>query len=231
MKNKYDSFKKNVLEASLWLSEQGYFGSRRGSGGNVSVRLSETTMAITPSSVKYQELSVDDICVVGFDHSVIEGKKSLKPSVESGLHSIIYQKRPDVNAVVHTHQIYGSIFAVINTPIPALFDEVSFSLGQMIEIIPYALSGSADLANNVGEKLSNNANAYVIQNHGILALGKNLDKAILHAELLEKVAHIYCLALSTGKPVNTLPKSIIELIAALRNNEVKEALEKKQEKK
>jgi ribulose-5-phosphate 4-epimerase/fuculose-1-phosphate aldolase len=231
MKKKYDGFKKDVLEASLWLSEQGYFGSHRGSGGNVSVRLNESSMAITPSSVKYSELSVDDICVVGFDHSIIEGKNGLKPSVESGLHSVIYQKRPDVNAVVHTHQIYGSVFAVINTPLPALFDEVSFSLGQMIEIIPYALSGSTELAHNVGEKLSNNANAYIIQNHGILALGKNLDKAILHAELLEKVAHIYCLALSTGKQISTLPESITDFVTALRNNEVKDALEKKQKKK
>ena len=54
---KYENYKKNVLEASLWLSEQGYFGSHRGSGGNVSVRVNETAMAITPSSVKYQELS------------------------------------------------------------------------------------------------------------------------------------------------------------------------------
>ena len=224
---KYESYKKNVLEASLWLSEQGYFGSHRGSGGNVSVRVNETAMAITPSSVKYQELSSADICVVGFDLSVIEENDKLKPSVESGMHSIIYRKRPDVNAIVHTHQIYGSVFGLINTPIPALFDEVAFSLGQMVEIVPYALSGSPDLVNNVAGKLSNNANAYIIQNHGILALGKNLDKAILNAELLEKVAHIYYLALSTGKPINTLPESIVDLVAAVRNNEVKEALGKK----
>jgi L-ribulose-5-phosphate 4-epimerase len=224
---KYESYKKNVLEASLWLSEQGYFGSHRGSGGNVSVRVNETAMAITPSSVKYQELSAGDICVVGFDLSVIEENNKLRPSVEAGMHSIIYLKRPDVNAIVHTHQIYGSVFALINTPIPALFDEVAFSLGQMIETVPYALSGSPDLVNNVAGKLSNNANAYIIQNHGILALGKNLDKAILNAELLEKVAHIYYLALSTGKPINTLPESIIDLFAAVRNNEVKEALGKK----
>jgi glutamate-1-semialdehyde 2,1-aminomutase len=223
---KYESYRKDVLEASLWLSDQGYFGSYRGSGGNVSVRINETAMAITPSSVKYKELSAGDICVVGFDLSVIEGNDKFKPSVEAGMHSIIYRKRPDVNAIVHTHQIYGSVFGLINTPIPALFDEVSFSLGQMVEIIPYALSGSPELVNNVGGKLSNNANAYVIQNHGILALGKNLDKAILNAELLEKVAHIYYLALSTGKPVDTLPESIIELVAAVRNSEVKEATEK-----
>ncbi|MGD0020877.1 MAG: class II aldolase/adducin family protein [Smithellaceae bacterium] len=228
---KYDNYKKNVLEASLWLSEHGYFGSHRGSGGNVSVRLSEVAMVITPSSVKYQKLSVDDICVVGFDLSVIGEKSNLKPSVESGLHSIIYQNRPDVNAVVHTHQIYGSVFAVINTPIPALFDEVSFSLGQMVEIIPYALSGSSELANNVAGKLSNNANAYIIQNHGILALGKNLDLAILNAELLEKVAQIYCLALSTGKPIKTLPESIVELVVAVRNYEVNDAQGKNKEKK
>jgi ribulose-5-phosphate 4-epimerase/fuculose-1-phosphate aldolase len=219
---KYEKYKKYVLEASIWLSRTGYFGSHRGTGGNVSVRVNEAAMAITPSSVKYQELKASDICVVGFDHSVIEGKKSLPPSVESGLHSIIYQKRPDVNAVVHTHQIYGSVFAVINTSIPSLFDDVSFSLGPMIDIVPYALSGSSELADNVAGKLSNNANAYILQNHGILALGKTLDKAILHAELLEKAAHIYYLALSTGKPVSTLPESIVELVKAVRNHEAKQ---------
>ncbi|MHB8137692.1 MAG: class II aldolase/adducin family protein [Smithellaceae bacterium] len=224
--SQYENDKKNVLEASFWLSDQGYFGSLRGSGGNVSVRLNDHAMAITPSSIKYQDLSTGDICVVGFDNSAIEVKNGLKPSVEAGLHGIIYQKRPDVNAVVHTHQIFGSVFAVINTPIPALFDEVSFSLGQMIEIIPYALSGSPELVANVGGKLSNNANAYLIQNHGILALGKNLDKAILHAELLEKVAHIYCLALSTGKPVTMLPASITDFVAAVRKSEVEEAMKK-----
>lgn len=219
----YGKEREDVLEASLWLSEQGYFGSHRGTGGNVSIRVGEAAMAITPSSVRYSDLSADDICVVGLDLSVIAGKDGLKPSVEAGMHSIIYRKRPDVNAVVHTHQIYGSVFAVINTPIPALFDEVSFSLGRLVEVIPYALSGSADLAHNVEGKLSNNANAYLIQNHGILTLGETLDKALLHAELLEKIARIYCLALSTGRAVTTLPESTAERVTALRNHQVKKA--------
>ncbi len=225
----YDIDKKNVLEASLWLLEHGYFGSQRGTGGNVSVRIDEEpAMAITPSSVKYQELSADDICIVNFDLSVIEGR--LTPSVESGIHSIIYQKRPDVNAVIHTHQIFGSVFALINEPIPALFDEVSFSLGQSVDVIPYGLSGSVDLVNNVAGKLSNNANAYIIQNHGILAFGKNLDKALLNAELLEKVSQVYCLALAASKTIHTLPESVIEMIKAVRNHEVNEAQGEKEEK-
>jgi ribulose-5-phosphate 4-epimerase/fuculose-1-phosphate aldolase len=220
--DRYEDYKGNVLKASLWLSENGFFGSKRGTGGNVSIRIiDENAMAITPSSAKYQELTVHDICIVGFDLSLKKGE--LKPSVESGMHSIIYQRRPDVNAIVHTHQIFGSVFAIISEPIPALFDEVAFALGDTVDIIPYALSGSPDLAANVSEKLSNNNNAYIIQNHGILALGKDLDSALLHAELLEKVSQIYCTALSTGHKIQTIPPPIIEMIRAIRDHEVKEA--------
>lgn len=223
---RYDRYKKEVIEACIKLLESGYFGSRRGSGGNVSVRIDgEDGMAVTPSSIRYQDLAADDICVTGFDLSVIEGDR--KPSVESGMHGIIYRMRPDVNAVVHTHQFYGSVLAVINEPLPALFDEVAFSLGAMAEMVPYALSGSRELADNVAQKLSNNANAYILQNHGVLALGKTLDKALLHAELVEKAAMVYCTALSTGRTVGTLPDSTVEAITALRDLEVSEALAKK----
>ena len=225
--NEYKKYKQDVLDATQWLYQEGYFGSQRGSGGNVSMRVNETVMAITPSSVKYPELVVDDICIVDLDLSVVEEKQKLKPSVESAMHSIIYRNRPDVHAIVHTHQPYGSVFSLINTSIPALFDEVAFSLGHSVDVVPYALSGSPELVHNVAGKLSNNANAYILQNHGILALGKDLDKAILHAELLEKVAHIYCLALSTGKPVTALPQSIIDVVKVVRDSEVKQATVKK----
>lgn len=224
--SRFDEEKKEVLDACLWLSEHGFFGSLRGSGGNVSVRLSQGAMAITPSGVRYQEMHPEDICIIGPDNSPIDIKPGFKPSIEAGLHTIIYQNRPDVNAIVHTHQIYGSVFAVLNMPIPSLFDEVSFTLGQTIDVIPYAMSGSPELAANVGEKLSNNANTYIIQNHGILALGKNIDQALLHAELLEKVAHIYCLALSTGKPFTTLPSTTTDYAASMRNLEFQQALKK-----
>ena len=222
---KFESYRQAVLEASLWLSDHGYFGSTRGTGGNVSVRIEQDSlMAVTPSSVKYHDLSTDDICIADLNGAVVDGARA--PSVETGMHAVIYRNRPDVGAVVHTHQIFGSAFALINEPIPALFDEVSFTLGPAVDVIPYGLSGSADLVNNVAGKLSNNANAYIIQNHGIIALGKNLDKAILAAELIEKVAHIYCLALATGKPVTTLPENVQEMARGMRAYEVGQAQSK-----
>jgi L-ribulose-5-phosphate 4-epimerase len=220
----YEQYKKDVLSASLWLSEQGYFGSRRGTGGNVSVRVAgEEAMAITPSSARYQDLTAEDICIVGLDLAVIEGGGNLKPSMESGMHSVIYRKRPDAGAIVHTHQLYGSVLAVLAEPIPALFDETAFALGHAVEVIPYALSGSTDLVQNVEGKLLNNANAYLIQNHGILALGRDLEKALLHAELLEKVAQAYCLALSTGRSIHRLPQPIVDMVRAMRDREVNKA--------
>jgi len=221
----YDQYKKEVLETSLWLSDHGYFGSLRGTGGNVSVRIEgKALMAVTPSSVKYHELALDDICSCDLTGAVVEGVRA--PSVEAGLHAAVYRERPDVKDVVHTHQIYGSVFAVLNEPIPALLDEVSFSLGEAIEVVPYALSGSLELAVNVAAKLKNNANAYIIQNHGIIALEKNMDKALLAAELLEKGAQIYYLALSTGKPVTVLPDQIQAMARSIREYEVGEARKK-----
>lgn len=221
----YDQSRKEVLEACLWLSDHGYFGSLRGTGGNVSLRTGDgELMAVTPSSVNYREIAPADICVVDFSGRVVEGNRA--PSVESGLHAAVYRGRPDVNAVIHTHQTYGSAFAVLNLPIPALLDEVSFTLGESIDVVPYALSGSPELAANVAGKLGNNANAYIMQNHGVLALGTTMDRALLAAELLEKVARIYWLALSTGRPVTTLPADIQDRARSLRESRVNKARKK-----
>jgi ribulose-5-phosphate 4-epimerase/fuculose-1-phosphate aldolase len=210
-----DSQKAQVLECSQWLSEHGFFGALTGTGGNISVRLpGEDRIVITPSTAAYKGLTPADMCVVDFDLKVMEG--ALKPSVESAMHIAVYKNRPSVNAVVHTHQIFASVFAVLHEPVPALFDEVGFAIGDVIDVVPYGLSGSPDLVANVTGKLSNNCNCYILKNHGALSLGASLEQALLHAELMEKVCRIYCYALSTGKPVNPLPEPIIDVIREIR---------------
>ena len=211
----YDSYKEQVLACSRWLSEHGFFGALTGTGGNVSVRLpGEERIVITPSTTAYKGLTPADMCVVDFDLKVVEG--ALKPSVESGLHIAVYKNRPTVNAVVHTHQIFASVFAVLHESVPTLFDEVAFAIGEVIDVVPYGLSGSPELTANVASKLDNGCNCYIMQNHGALSLGPNLDQTLLHAELMEKVCNIYCHALGTGKPVKPLPGSIVDLIREVR---------------
>lgn len=202
---KYDDYKQQVLNVSKRLCEDGYFGAKSGSGGNVSMLVEgEDAVVVTPSSLKYSDMTLDDICAVGLDRKRIEGSRD--PSVETPMHIAVYKNRRDVNAVIHSHPPFASVFAVLNEPIPPLFDEVVVSIGNAIEVVPYGLSGTQDLLNNVAAKLPNRCHCYILQNHGALCIGKNLDKALLYLELLEKVAGIYYRALSTGKPVVELPE-------------------------
>ena len=222
----YIEYQKQVLDCTLWLSDHGFFGALRGTGGNVSVRIpGQDAFAITPSSIPYRDLAPGDICIVDFDLQQIRGDYG--PSMEAGMHLKVYQHRPDVNAVVHTHQPEASVFSLLNRPIPALFDEVVLSLGPVVEIIPYALSGSPELAENVAAAVGNGGHGYLIQNHGILCLGATLEKAWLNAELLEKTAQTYSRALATGMAVSTLPEDIVGLLAAIRKEARKKAVGKK----
>lgn len=215
-KGKYNGFKKEVLQCAQWLSEHGFFGGKLGSGGNVSrfVRR-ENRMVITPSGRPYHTLDTEDLCVIDAELKQVEG--SLAPSIEAGMHAGIYQHRPDVNAVVHTHQVFASVFAVINQPIPALFDEIVYEIGPTIEIIPYAVSGSRQLVDKVVSKLDNDCFCYIIQNHGALSLGPDLTQAMKNTELLEKVAQVYCHALSTGKKISQLPAKAVRKVLEMRN--------------
>ncbi len=213
--SKYIEYKAQVVECTRWLSANGYLGCMRGTGGNVSVRIGGCDMiAITPSGCDYDRLQEDDICIVDFSQQQIEG--ALKPSIETAMHIGIYKNRPKVNAVVHTHQTFASIFAVVNESIPVLFDEVALSIGPRIDVVPYGLSGSPQLAENVANRVVNGLDCYVIQNHGALALGANIEKAWLNVELMEKAAKIYYYALSAGKEITPLPQETIDLAMALR---------------
>ncbi|HOD28014.1 MAG TPA: class II aldolase/adducin family protein [Syntrophales bacterium] len=208
------ALKQEILVCNGWLSSHGYFGTLRGTGGNVSVRSGDDAFLITPSSLSYDEMTPEDLCLLDFDLNVRTGTR--RPSVEAGLHAAVYRKRPEIRAIVHTHQPFASVFALTNRPVPALFDEVAFKLGEQVEVIPYALSGSPELAANVAARMDNHAHAYIIQNHGALLLGADLAEAWLNAELLEKACQVYACALSTGAPVSPLPEAFQNVIRDTR---------------
>src|SRR6202166_2158685 len=212
---RYDDYKQGVLRMSRRLSEQGYFGSRTGTAGNVSMLVDgEEAVVVTPTRLGYHVMTAEDICVVDLELGRIEGGR--KPSIETPMHVAAYKVRADVSAVIHTHQTFASALSILNQPIPPLFDEVTLAIGNTIDVVPYALSGSRELHDNVALKLANRCHCYILQNHGTLCLGTDLDKTFTFVELLEKSAHIYMDALSTGKPVTVLPeKTVAQLHAAV----------------
>ena len=214
----FDSAKNLIVETAQELTRKGYLMA---TGGNLSVRIAgQSALAITPSNYDYLKMLPEDICVLDFELKVLEG--NLKPSVESAMHAAIYQVRPDVNAVVHTHQVYASTLTLIRTPIPALFDEQTRFLGRSVKIIPYAPSGTGLLAGTIARHVRDHNNAYMMQNHGALVFGHDMERAVHNVEILEKCSLAYLLALCTDRKVSKIPLAIREVaFAKLRKDQQK----------
>jgi L-ribulose-5-phosphate 4-epimerase len=210
--------KKQIVETAQALVQKGYLMA---TGGNLSLRIAgETAFAITPSNYDYFKMTPEDVCVLDFGLNRIEGH--LKPSVEAAMHGAIYQVRPDVNAVVHTHQAYVSALTLIKAPIPALFDEQARFLGRSVDIIPYAPSGTGLLKNAVAKHVKNHNNAFMMQNHGALVFGHNMERAVHNVEILEKCALAYLLAICSERKISRIPLAVREVaFAKLRSDQKK----------
>lgn len=222
----YDLYKEELMRYTKRMTERGYLIA---TSGNVSMVVpDEEVFTITPSGKDYLMLEPDDMCVIDYAMGQREGPH--KPSIETGLHLAVYQTRPDVGAVIHTHQVWASIFALINEPIPALFDETAMYLGCRVEVIPYAISGSTDLAQNVARALDNQCNAYIMQNHGVIVLGKDIEEAFRNVEVFERMAQAYYFALTSGREVNVLPAPLVGILHQALMTRQKEQAQARQER-
>lgn len=210
--------KTELVRAAQFLYQKGFLSA---TGGNLSVRIAEANaLAITPSNYDYLKMMPEDVCVLTLTLQGLEGER--KPSVETAMHAAIYQARPDVQAIIHTHQVYPSTLAIINAPIPALFDEQVRFLGRSVEIIPYAPSGTGLLKNQVAKNVRDHNNAYMMANHGALVFGTNMERAIHNVEVLEKCALAYLLAMCSEKKVSKIPLVVREIaFAKLRGDQKK----------
>ena len=216
--SQYKSAKQLIVKTSQDLVQKGFLMA---TGGNISVRIhGQDAFAITPSNFDYMKMTPGDVCILDFDLNPLEGE--LKPSVEAAMHAAIYQVRRDVNAVVHTHQVYASALTLIKAPIPPLFDEQARFLGRSVDIIPYAPSGTGMLKNMIAKHVKNHNNAFMIQNHGALIFGHDMERAVHNVEILEKCALAYLLAICSERKVSKIPLAVREIaFAKLRKDQKK----------
>jgi L-fuculose-phosphate aldolase len=118
--------------------------------------------------------------------------------------------------------VYASALTLIKASIPALFDEQARFLGRSVEIIPYAPSGTGSLVKTVARHVGDHNNAYMMQNHGALVFGHDMERAVHNVEVLEKCSLAYLLALTTGRNVTKLPIAVREIaFAKLRKDQKK----------
>jgi L-fuculose-phosphate aldolase len=166
--------------------------------GNLSVKTADGNIYITPSSMEYDLIEEADIVVVGPDGSRRHGHRP--QSSETPLHCLIYQSRPDVSAIVHTHSPHATTLAVLGMTIPAVHYNIAMLGTTEIQVAPYATYGTEQLAKNVRDAFPPPARAVLLANHGLVAVGEELKKAAAGAEMVETLAGLYYRARAIGQP-------------------------------
>lgn len=198
-------YKRLIVESGRRLLESGLTIE---TWGNISARDPENQLVyLTPSGMKYDVITEDDIVVCNLDGNVVSGTR--KPTIEKDLHLIVYKNRPDANAIVHTHPMYSMVYASQGRDIPLFTDGAAQALGDTCRCADYALPGSLELAENCAQALGQEAYSCLLNSHGAVCLGSDMDSAFAVARVLEVTAQIYYMIEATGgKPVGISPENI-----------------------
>lgn len=168
-----------------------------GSGGNISVCNREKKLvAISPSGLDYYETTPEDIVILDIDGNIVEGKH--RPSSEAGMHLAFYKNRADVSGIVHTHSKFATAIACMGWELPAVHYLIGMA-GHRVRCTGYATYGSDELAKKALETIGD-SNAVLLANHGLIALGEDVDRAFSTAEHLEFVSEVYYLTKTLGTP-------------------------------
>lgn len=167
--------REQVVEYGIRLLDSGLV---QGTWGNLSLRLDDEWMLCTPSGMDYRGLTPEDIVKVNLETLAYEG--ALKPTSEKDFHAGIYRNRPDVNAVIHTHARYACVYAACGL-------SFTTSSGDAIECAAYGPSGTGLLSRNVQNAIGENRGC-LMKNHGMVAVGSDLDDAFHTAMSIENAA-------------------------------------------
>lgn len=169
-----------------------------GTGGNLSIFDRKLNlMAITPSGISFFNIEPKDICVMKTNGDIIEGEK--KPSSEWVMHKIFYERRKDINCVIHAHTIYSTILAELRWELPASHYMLAVA-GKNVRCAEYASFGTKKLAENAFEGMKDRK-AVLLANHGILVGERDIQNAYNVLEEVEYCSNIYYRAKSIGEPI------------------------------
>ncbi|MDO5022549.1 MAG: L-fuculose-phosphate aldolase [Eubacteriales bacterium] len=173
-------------------------GLTSGTGGNLSYFDREKgLMYITPSGIPFADIKVEDMVALNLDGEIVEGFR--KPSSEWALHLIFYKNRNDINAVIHAHTTYSTVFAVLNQSIPPSHYMLTLA-GKDVRCAEYAPFGTKELAKNAFEAMKDRK-AALLANHGIITGGASLAEAFAVLRETDYCAKIHILAKSIGEPI------------------------------
>jgi L-fuculose-phosphate aldolase len=172
----------------LWVAQESLRTNLvHGTAGNFSARLPDGNVALTPSSLPYETMTLDDLVVCDLEGNVVEGTNS--PTTEKMLHLACLKAYDDVHSVIHCHAKFCTMFAITHQPIPCVIEEVEVFVGGDVPVANYQFTGSQDLADEVSKWVGDRA-AVLMANHGLLTVGKSPKDALKIANLVEITAEM-----------------------------------------
>jgi L-fuculose-phosphate aldolase len=185
-----------IIDKCRWMNASGL---NQGTSGNISARCGGH-MLITPSATSYDDLTVEMIVSMPIEGEYGHWDGPLKPSTEWRFHLDIMKARPEVGAIVHTHATFSTVLAIARRNIPACHYMIAAFGGNDVRCADYATYGTKELSVNALAALEGR-NACLLANHGMIATGPTLDKAMWAAVELETIAKQYYYSLTLHSPV------------------------------
>jgi len=174
-----------VCDSGKRLLRSGYVS---GTWGNISCRVDNNHMAITPSGMEYEGLTPQDIVIVNIHDLSWQGE--LKPSGEMGLHAEIYKQRSEIHAVMHTHSQNACTVAASRREVPPILDDMAQIIGPSLRVADYALPGTGKIIKCTMKALAGR-NAVLLANHGAVCVGRDMDEAFVTCEIMEKSCRVF----------------------------------------
>jgi L-ribulose-5-phosphate 4-epimerase len=185
--------KKEIIQTGMKLDRYGLIAL---SGGNVSLRIENNIILMTPSGMIYEDLNVSDIVVMNLEGELLEGDR--RPSVDNDAIRYIFDQRDDINAVIHTHQPYATAIGLVDDTIECNLTTLANATRGSVKVAEYSSAASLEMGiqavKNLGEKL-----AVVLKHHGVISVGKSLKEALYSAVYLEEAAKTLVMAEAYGR--------------------------------
>jgi L-fuculose-phosphate aldolase len=204
-----DSLREEIVGIGKRMCDRGYVASN---DGNISARLGEDSVLITPTAVSKGFMKPEDLIVVDMDGNLLEGKGKL--SSESFMHISVYKDRPDVTSVCHAHPPYSTAFAVAGIPLDKMIlPEFIIMLGS-VPVVEYGETGASELYERISNYIRD-YDALLLANHGALTVGQNVSDAYHKMETLEHAAMIQFIASQLGN-LNELSEDQVDKLLSQR---------------
>lgn len=203
-----DEHRREICTAGRWIHGRGFVAS---TDGNISIRLDSRKILTSPTGISKGMMSPDDLVVTDLEGRKLAGRR--EPSSEMAMHLLIYQRRPDVNAVCHAHPPVATAHAAAGLPLnKALLSEIVVALG-CVPVARYGTPGTPELCDAL-EPLIPNFDAILMANHGVVTCGSDLLTAFFRMETVEHFALVSLVTGLLGQQVLLSTRDVEKLLVA-----------------